>query len=79
MNLEALKLALKDVLERVMLTPECEEQTKVFLQEGDLTIFSDRSAKELSLLYKNIILPSYQFYSDQEYIPNIFARLELDD
>lgn len=76
MNIEALKQALEDVLNSCMLTANCDGEVRRFLQDGNLDAFSDGSRKELSLLYSNIILPSYQRHSGGNFIPNIFAQLE---
>ena len=80
-NEEALRMAMQDVKDSCFLTALASEEINRFINGEDIGLFSESVCKELSLLYSNIILPSYQEYTHGEYIPNIFVKLsegELD-
>jgi len=76
MNTKALKKALEEVLKSCALTPICKEEIYKFFETEDFNVFSDTSLYELSLLFKNIIAPAYKFYSNGDFLPNIFVKME---
>lgn len=77
-NYKALKLAIKDVYESVELTYDSREEIKNYLGTEELSVpnFSEQCNHEISLVYNNILEPSYKFYSGGGYIPNIFVNEE---
>ena len=76
-NYKALKEAIRDIYESVELTYDSREEIKGYLSGESLEPnFSDQCKHEISLVYNNILEPSYRFYSGGEYIPNIFISEE---
>ena len=77
-NYKALKEAIRDIFESVELTYDSREEIKNYLETEEILVpnFSDQCNHEISLVYNNILEPSYKFYSGGEYIPNIFIREE---
>lgn len=78
-NYKALKEAIRDVFESVGLTAESKAEIKSYLETEEISVpnFSEQCNHEISLVYNNILEPSYKFYSGGEYIPNIFSSEEM--
>lgn len=78
-NYKALKEAIRDVFESVELTYDSREEIKKYLETEEISVpnFSEQCNHEISLVYKNILEPSYRYYSGGEYVPNIFSSEEM--
>ena len=74
-NYEVLNKLLSGLLETDDISLECKKELSIFIQNGDIKVFSDENLKQLSGIFTLSIKPAYEAVTGK-FIPNIFVRLD---
>ena len=71
--------AIKEVKESVQMTYDSQVNISQYLATKNFDILNNKCKREISLVYSNIFLPTYMYYSGGDVIPNIFAVEDEDE